>query len=80
MATVIPPPSKRVKTAAAARAREQQDVAEVALPSGSIRIQFHDYSTRKTVGAPVLVPLAYSKPSDLQQIYRSLQGDVSLLA
>ncbi|KAF1824358.1 WD40 repeat-like protein [Dissoconium aciculare CBS 342.82] len=73
MATVIPPPSKRQKTAAAARAREQI-AAPVAVPEGTQRIQFRDADTGVAQGPVVSVALADLTPKNLSLLLNSLLG------
>ncbi|KAI9876938.1 MAG: hypothetical protein M1830_005246 [Pleopsidium flavum] len=73
MATVLPPPSKRVKTAAADKAREQQDVEE---DLGSVRVQFFDQATGKPTGAPVSIPVVDATVKNLELLLNTLQGNV----
>ncbi|KAK8204616.1 ribosome assembly [Zalaria obscura] len=70
MATVLPPPSKRQKTAAAARAREQ--VSPPPLPVGNQRIQFTDADTGLAQGPIVTVSLADLTPANLSLLLNSL--------
>jgi ribosome assembly protein 4 len=72
MATVLPPPSKRLKVAAAERARVQQ--APEPAPTGSVRIRFVDRATNAPVGPVVAVPLAQSSTKHLQLLANSLHG------
>lgn len=74
MATVLPPPSKRQKTAAAARTREQ--VAPPVIPEGSQRIQFRDADTGAAQGPVVSVALADLTPKNLSLLLNSLLGKV----
>ncbi|QIW96666.1 hypothetical protein AMS68_002184 [Peltaster fructicola] len=73
MATVIPPPSKRVKTAAAARAREQVSPPREA-PEGLQRIQFRDADTGALQGPVVTVSLADLSPKNLSLLLNTLLG------
>ncbi|MCJ1366680.1 hypothetical protein MMC16_005810 [Acarospora aff. strigata] len=78
MATVLPPPTKRVKTAAAERAREQQDLDGVPDDLGSVRVQFFDQANGKPTGAPVSIPVADATVKNLELLLNTLQGnDVS---
>jgi hypothetical protein len=78
MATVLPPPSKRQRTEAAERAREQQDIEEVPSDAGSLRLQFFDETTGLPIGqGPVLVPVADATPKNLELLLNTLQGHVS---
>jgi ribosome assembly protein 4 len=79
MATVLPPPSKRQRTEAAERAREQQDIEEVPSDAGSLRLQFFDETTGLPIGqGPVLVPVADANPKNLELLLNTLQGHVGL--
>lgn len=74
MATVIPPPSKRQKTAAAARAREQAELPSI--PSGSVRVKFIDQATGKSGDLPVVsVPLEQAQVKNLETLLNTLQGN-----
>ena len=78
MATVLPPPSKRQRTDAAERARQQQDIEEVPSDAGSLRIQFFDETTGLPIGdGPVLVPVADASPKNLELLLNTLQGHAS---
>ena len=78
MATVLPPPSKRQRTEASAKAREQQDIEEVPSDAGSLRLQFFDETTGLPIGqGPVLVPVADATPKNLELLLNTLQGHVS---
>ena len=76
MATVLPPPTKRVKTAAAERAREQQDLDGVPDDLGSVRVQFFDQANGKPTGAPVSIPVADATVKNLELLLNTLQGNV----
>src|ERR1700682_1781466 len=79
MATVVPPPSKRQRTDAANRAREQQDIEEIPADAGSLRLQFFDETTGFPIGqGPVLVPVADANPKNLELLLNTLQGHVNL--
>lgn len=73
MATVIPPPSKRQKTAAAARAREQVSPPR-ATPEGVQRIQFRDADTGAAQGPVVSVSLVDLSPKNLSLLLNNLLG------
>lgn len=78
MATVLPPPSKRQRTDAADRAREQQDIEVVPSDAGSLRIQFFDETTGLPIGqGPVLVPVADATPKNLELLLNALLNHVS---
>jgi hypothetical protein len=80
MATVIPPPSKRQRTDAADRAREQQDIEVIPADAGSLRLQFFDETTGLPIGqGPILVPVADANPKNLELLLNTLQGHVILL-
>lgn len=71
MATVIPPPSKRQKTAFAAQSRLEAQPTPP--PTGSIRIRIHDRSTSKPLGgSSVLVSLADATVKNLELLANSL--------
>ncbi|KAF1982315.1 WD repeat protein [Aulographum hederae CBS 113979] len=72
MATVVPPPSKRQKTAAAAITREQQQPQ--AKPQGDVRLHFVDPATGRSIGPPIVVPLARANTRNLNILVNSLQG------
>ncbi|KAH8602973.1 quinon protein alcohol dehydrogenase-like superfamily [Bisporella sp. PMI_857] len=75
MATVVPPPSKRQKTEAANRAREQQDIEVIPSDAGTLRLQFYDETTGLPIGdGPVLVPVADATPKNLELLLNALQG------
>ena len=78
MATVLPPPSKRQRVAAAERSKEQQDVGGVPEGLGSIRVQFFDQATGKAAGGPVSIPVADATVKNLELIVNSLQGNVCI--
>lgn len=76
MATVIPPPSKRQKTAAATKAREQVDIASLhpEIPDGTQRIQFRDADTGAPQGPVVSVSLRDLQTKNLSLLLNSLLG------
>lgn len=77
MATVLPPPSKRQRTDAAERAREQQDIEEVPGNAGSLRIQFFDETTGLAIGqSHVVLAVADANPKNLEVLLNELQGHV----
>ena len=78
MATVIPPPSKREKTAIAERTRAQQDVRGIPADLGSIRVQFFDQSTGKSTSGPISIPIAEATVKNLELLLNSLQGNVCM--
>ncbi|KAG9802794.1 hypothetical protein KCU77_g23532, partial [Aureobasidium melanogenum] len=72
MATQLPPPSKRQKTAAAARAREQVEPEQ--MPDGIQRIQFIDADSGESQGPVVTVPLSELSPKNLSLLLNTLLG------
>lgn len=79
MATVVPPPSKRQRTDAAERARQQQDIEVIPSDAGSLKIQFFDETTGLPIGnGPVLVPVADATPKNLEVLLNALQGHVCI--
>jgi len=80
MATVLPPPSKRQKTAIAEKAQKQQDVEIVPSGLGSIRVQFNSQANGQPVGAPVSVPVADATVKNLELLLNTIQGNVSSLS
>lgn len=76
MATVLPPPSKRQKTAAAAIAREQIELP-AAPPEGTQRIQFRDADTGAAQGPVVSVSLTDLTPKNLSLLLNSLLGNTN---
>ena len=76
MATVVPPPSKRQRTAIAEKTRNQQDIDIVPSNLGSVRIQFVDSSTGQSSGAPVSVPVADATVKNLELLLNALQKNV----
>jgi len=80
MATVLPPPSKRQRTDASERARQQQDIEEVPIDAGSVRVQFTDETTGLPIGqGPILVPVADLGLKNLEVLLNALQGHVRRL-
>lgn len=79
MATVLPPPSKRQKVAAAEKSRLQQDIVPT-IPTdlGSIRVQFFDQATGKSTGPAVTVPVADASVKNLETLLNTLQGNVGM--
>lgn len=76
MATVLPPPSKRQRTAAAERAREQQEINRIPDDLGSVRVQFFDQATGQHTGAPVSIPVIDANVKNLELLLNTLQGNV----
>ncbi|MCJ1356500.1 MAG: hypothetical protein MMC33_006495 [Icmadophila ericetorum] len=75
MATVLPPASKRQRTALADKAREQQDVPSIPANLGSIRVQFVDQATGKPTGGAVSIPVVDATVNNLELLLNSLQGN-----
>jgi len=79
MATVVPPPSKRQRTDASNRAREQQEIEVIPQDAGTLRLQFFDETTGLPIGdGPVLVPVVDATPKNLELLLNALQGHVSI--
>lgn len=78
MATILPPPSKKQKTADAKRAQEQQDIDSIPENLGSVRIQFHDAATGTITGPPVSVPVSDATTKNIELILNTLLGNVRL--
>ncbi len=76
MTTILPPPSKRQKTATAERSREQQSIDSVPQDLGSIRVHFYDQSSGLATGAPVSIPVADASVNNLELLLNTLQGNV----
>jgi len=79
MATALPPPSKRQKTAIAEKAQKQQDVDSIPSGLGSIRVQFSSQANGQPVGAPVSVPVADTTVKNLELLLNTIQGNVCTL-
>ncbi|MCJ1469222.1 hypothetical protein MMC07_007855 [Pseudocyphellaria aurata] len=77
MATVVPPPSKRQRTAAADKAREQQELDHIPDDLGSVRVQFFDHATGKPSGPPISVPVVNASVKNLELLLNTLQGNDS---
>lgn len=73
MTTVLPPPSKRQRTAVAEKAREQQEIESIPNDLGSIRVQFVDQGTGQSSGAPVSIPVADATAKNLELLLNTLQ-------
>ncbi|MCJ1227508.1 hypothetical protein MMC12_004164 [Toensbergia leucococca] len=78
MATVLPPPSKRLRTANAEKAREQQNIQTIPEDLGSIRVQFIDQSTGQSAAAPVSIPVADATVKNLELLLNTLQNNDAL--
>lgn len=78
MATTVPPPSKRQRTAIAEKAREQQDVDTIPDNLGSIRVQFLDQASGKSAGPPVSVPVRDATVKNLELLLNTLQRNVGV--
>ena len=72
MATLVPPPSKRQKTAIAEKAREQQDVDLIPDDLGSIRVQFVDQTSGQSSAPPVSVPVVNATVKNLELLLNTL--------
>ena len=77
MATLIPPPSKRQRTAIAEKAKEQQAIDTVPDDLGNIRVQFYDQANNgQAAGAPISVPVADATVKNLELLLNTLQRNV----
>lgn len=76
MATVVPPPSKRQKIAAAEKAERALEDAKIPDNLGSVRVQFVDQSTGKTTGSVVAVPVKDATVKNLETLLNTIQGNV----
>lgn len=79
MATVVPPPSKRQKTAVAEKSREQQNVEDIPSGLGSIRVQFNDQSTGQSIGAAISVPVVDATVRNLELLLNTIQRNVGII-
>ena len=84
MATTLPPPSKRQRTAAAEFSKKQQDIHTLSDSlgsienTGSIKVQFIERDTRQSAGPPVIVPARDTNVKNLELLLNTLQGHVGL--
>lgn len=76
MATVLPPPSKRQRTAIAEKARQQQEIDSIPEGLGNVRVHFINQSTGEPTGAPVSIPVANTTVKSLELLLNTLQGNV----
>ncbi|PPJ58748.1 hypothetical protein CBER1_08387 [Cercospora berteroae] len=74
MSTVLPPPSKRQKTAAATKAREPINTTAETIPAAQQRIQFLDADTGAPASEPVFVQLSQLSPKNLSLLLNTLLG------
>ncbi|KAL9047054.1 MAG: hypothetical protein Q9214_000271 [Letrouitia sp. 1 TL-2023] len=75
MATVLPPPSKRQRTAIAEKAREQQEIDSIPEGLGNVRVHFINQSTGEPTGAPVSLPVTNTTVKNLELLLNTLQGN-----
>ena len=78
MATTLPPPSKRQRTAVAELASAQQAVDTIPENLGSIRVQFLDQATGESAGPPVSVPVRDATVKNLELLLNTLQRNVGV--
>ena len=76
MATVVPPPSKRQKLAAAEKAEKAAEDARIPDDVGSVRVQFVDQSTGKATGSVIAVPVKEATVKNLEILLNTIQGNV----
>ena len=72
MATTLPPPNKRQRTATAKTARDQQEVDTIPGNLGSVRVQFLDRATGQSAGPPVSVPVRDATVKNLELLLNAL--------
>ncbi len=73
MATVLPPPSKRLKREQIERTQKQQDVTESLGPEGTFRLSFCD-EDGKEVAHVVEVPIADASEKNVSVLLNTLRG------
>lgn len=78
MATTLPPPSKRQRTAVAELASAQQEADSIPENLGSIRVQFLDQATGESAGPPVSVPVRDATVKNLELLLNTLQRNVGV--
>ena len=78
MATLVPPPNKRQRTAIAEKAREQQEVDIIPNDLGSVRVQFIDQTTGKSSGPAVSVPVVDATVRNLELLLNTLLKNVGV--
>ena len=78
MSTVLPPPSKRQKTAFVEKARQKQELDVIPDGLGSVRVQFVDQATGKSSGPPISVPVAEASVKNLELLLNTLQKNVGV--
>ena len=76
MATLLPPPTKRQRTEASEKARQQQEIDSIPADLGSVRVQFFDQATGSATGPAVSVPVADANVKNLETLLNTLQGNV----
>jgi ribosome assembly protein 4 len=75
MATIVPPPSKRQKTAAAEKAERAAEELRIPDDLGGVRLQFIDQSTGKITGPAVAVPVKDATVKNLETLLNTIQGN-----
>ena len=78
MATTLPPPSKRQRTAVAELSRTQQDVDTIPDDLGSVRVHFLDQATGQSAGPPVSVSVRDATVKNLELLLNALQRNVGV--
>jgi ribosome assembly protein 4 len=78
MATVLPPPSKRQRTALAEKTRDQQEIDRIPENLGSVRVQFLDQATGQHTGGQVSIPVVDATVKNLELLLNTLQGNVGV--
>ena len=77
MTTLLPPPTKRQRTEASEKTRQQQEIESIPADLGSVRVQFFDQATGSATGPAVSVPVADANVKNLETLLNTLQGNVS---
>ena len=75
MATVLPPPSKKQRTATAEKAKQQQSIATIP-ETGQIRVQFFDQANGQSFREPFYIPIADATVKNLELLLNTLQNNV----
>ncbi|KAI9693835.1 MAG: hypothetical protein M1822_003106 [Bathelium mastoideum] len=78
MATVLPPPSKRQKLAAEAKARaEEEERNNIPTNLGRVRVRFHDHASGEPTGPAVYIELKDATVKNLEILANNLDGHES---
>lgn len=75
MATVLPPPSKRQRLAAEARARvEEEERTTIPDNLGRVRVRFHDHTSGEPTGPAVYIELKDATVKNLEILANNIDG------